>query len=149
MPKLDSAYSIIESVWFVAFTDGVRPMKWWQRPLKSGFRHTFMYTLLPDNQSVLMLNMAAGGLVLRTAAVQDILDEGYADIHDYIEATYAPTVVVPAHGMVVPIVPILRWAPLTCVELCRAVLGIDYMVWTPWQLYRKIIDNRLVAPPFV
>lgn len=107
---------------------GGREQHWWNRFFRPGFRHC--YVLIWEGVTWLYIDPT----LYRTHV--SIL-EHYQDNHprewiDDDSASYYQVAVEPhPTRMRVP------WClgPLTCVEGCKALLGIrEFLVWTPWQL---------------
>ena len=135
--------SSIETVWFVGFSDSMGPIAWWQLFTKECFRHVYMYTRFGED-TWLTVSMSRGGLVITNFSEKGAIDLGFPNIHVFLADLWHGRVILASHGLVTTAIEIPRMAPFTCVELARSLLGIDKMLWTPWQLYRYIIKNRLV-----
>lgn len=133
--------SIINTIWYIGFTETRGPIKWWDWFTKEGFRHVYMYTLI-NPTTWLCVQMNRGGLVMTTIEVDALK---HVDIHKYLKELWGGNKVLAARGAVHTATPIPRRAPFTCVELARSLLGIDKMLYTPFQLYNYIIDNRLAV----
>lgn len=134
--------SLIESIWYIGFTDTESPLRWWNKFTKRNYRHIFMYAEVAG--IVIIHNMTRGGLV---TTLIDLKDDPGLSVHQYLMDLNKAHLVLPARGMISPKVAIPRLAPFTCVELARSILGIDKMVYTPWQLAEYVIGNRLAGTP--
>lgn len=101
-----------------------------------------MYALAA-NRSVVCMCMSPGGLQVNHVSLDALEAAGYRSAHEYMSDVFDPTVVIPCWGVIAQSVPISRLAPFTCVEMARAILGIDRQMWTPRALYRYLVSNRL------
>lgn len=135
--------SLSETTWWVGFTDNPQTKRWWQKFTHKGFRHVYLYALAP-NESVVIMCMSPGGLTVNFIRLAEIADR-YANAHDAVDELFNPTVVIPVLGQIAQDIPIKRFAPFTCVELARALLGIDKQIYTPRSLYRYLVSHRLRA----
>jgi len=116
----------------VVFTDG-REI-WWLRVLKPGFRHVLVAVHRPGRGS--------GGhwVLVNPLAHRTQLDV----LADRPAAALAAWLRAQGHTVVETVtrVPPRReapWAPLTCVEVVKRVLGLQARwVLTPWALYRHL-----------
>lgn len=133
--------SLIETIWYVGFTDRDGPVKWWDIFTRKGFRHVYLYSGAGD--VIIVMTMTRGGLLVTSFNTKD-LPKGQ-NAHQYLKDLYGGQVVVPARGLISSGVQIPRRAPFTCVELARSVLGLDVMIYTPWQLFRYLTANRLAG----
>ncbi|WP_207460172.1 hypothetical protein [Azospirillum sp. SYSU D00513] len=102
---------------------------WWLRLLRPGFRHCFV--ALNDGRRWIVLDPLAP---FTEVTVLDV-PPGY-DLPGWFRAhglTVAPAAV--RRGLTRP----APWAPFTCVEAVKRVLGLHApTVLTPWQLYRHL-----------
>lgn len=105
-----------------------------------------MYTQILEGSIWLVYAMNRGGLVCTTIKETDLVNNGM-NVHDYLKDLWHGSVYLEVWGAVAPQVEIPRRAPFTCVELARSLLGIDQMLYTPWQLYTYLVDNRLWKQP--
>lgn len=118
---------------------------WWLRLLKPGFRHCFVvldgFVVPQDGRRWVVVDPVSP---FTDVAVLD-LPAGY-DLPGWFRAM----------GMTVVAAPLRRdatrpapWAPFTCVEAVKRVLGLHAaLVLTPWQLYRRLTTAvPLLKPP--
>jgi hypothetical protein len=111
----------------VGFTG--RTELWWLHLLKPGFRHCLV--ALHDGRGWLILDPLAH--VTRLAAVP--AGAGFDPVAWLLAQGYLPVPVRPA----APTPAAAPWAPYTCVEAVKRVLGIRArFVLTPWQLFRHL-----------
>lgn len=134
--------SFLETIWYVGFTDCTGPVRWWNIFTQKNFRHIYLYAEV--GKHVVIFTMTRGGLV---TTMMEITTE--VNVHKYLMGLYEAHLVLPARGLVSPTVSIPRLAPFTCVELARSLLGIDKMLWTPWQLYKHLIKHRIAGSPLM
>jgi hypothetical protein len=126
----------VEDAWprqrfFLVCTKG-RP-HWWDRWLQPGFTHC--YLLIWDEVVWLLADPTLSHL--RVAILDQYEPEDPASWLVDPDATIieARPEVVDTYRARSPWVA----GPLTCVETCKAVLGIrDFWILTPWQLYRRV-----------
>ena len=138
--KLQSSF--LDTVWWVVFEEKPNHLtRWWDAFTCPGFRHCWAYTRHPNMDGWLAVDALSGGVTMRFYPDETLRDHGFDDLHAVIHAE---------GGLVLPTNAILddlylpRFSPLTCVELLRHVLGVREMfVFTPFQLYRYIVKNRL------
>ncbi len=110
----------------VAFS-GRAPL-WWLHLLRPGFRHCFV-----------AVRGTAGWLLLDPLSHRIALG--------LLPADTDPAAHYRALGHILLTVPVAvpprrpaPFAPFTCVEAVKRVLGLhDRFVWTPWQLYRRLL----------
>ncbi len=101
----------------------------WLRPLRPGFRHCF--TVLHDGNRWIAIDPLAALLEVTVPPVAPDFD---------LPGWFA------GQGHTVVPAPVGRdksrpapWAPFTCVETCKRLLGIHAgFVLTPWQLFRHL-----------
>ena len=104
---------------------------WWLRLLRPGFRHCFV--VLNDGVHWITIDPLSPHMEV---VVQPVAS-GF-DLIGWLKE----------RGHAVATAPVRRdqlrqapWAPFTCVEAAKRVLGLhDRRVVTPWQLYRRLID---------
>lgn len=114
--------------WYLVFHDPDK-RRWWDRWLKPGFRHC--YALRCDRGVWVAVD---GSLPCLSVDILPFSPDN---------RPYAPRggTIIHVNALVQPETfrtPQLI-APFTCVEVCKAVLGIRApFVWTPWQLYRHV-----------
>lgn len=102
---------------------------WWLKYLKAGFRHCFV--ILETDRGCVWVDPLSSSFTIKIL-------EGY-ELNSLVR-WYRDT------GMKVVAVPVLphsakpfAWAPMTCVEVVKRLIGIhDPFVLTPWQLYKNI-----------
>ncbi|CAK0760646.1 conserved hypothetical protein [uncultured Gammaproteobacteria bacterium] len=102
----------------------------WLRLLRPGFRHCFV--AVNDGRHWLVIDPLSSGMEVRVAAVGADFDLG-----TWLTAQ-GLTVVIAAvrRGLTQP----APWAPFTCVEAVKRVLGLHHrFLITPWQLYRHLV----------
>ncbi|MBI1208468.1 MAG: hypothetical protein GC191_14435 [Azospirillum sp.] len=111
---------------------------WWLRLLKPGFRHCFAM-VEQDGQWLSIDALAPFMEVTLVAGVTESELVGWL-------RSQGMTVVVAAlrRGLTRP----APWAPFTCVEAVKRVLGL-HRRWliTPWQLYRHLCARDAAVPP--
>lgn len=120
----------------VVFTDA-REIPW-LRLLRPGFRHVLVALRLPGG----------GWIVVNPLSHQIRIDsvatlEGPALAHWFRAQgfTVVETMTRRAPRREAP------WAPMTCVEVVKRLLGIHARwVWTPWALYRLLVRDALEYP---
>ncbi|MEI6558953.1 MAG: hypothetical protein WCO00_11150 [Rhodospirillaceae bacterium] len=123
---------------WVVFCDGTELA--WLRLLRPGFRHCFV--MLHDGERWIAIDPLAALLEVTVPPVAADFD---------LPGWFA------GRGHAVVAAPIRRalgrpapWAPFTCVETCKRVLGLrDRLVLTPWQLYRRLTGAAAESPPAV
>lgn len=102
---------------------------WWLKFLKPGFRHCFL--ILKTEDGALWVDPLSSGIGLETLKTHEI---------DTLAGWYRH------QGMQVlsfEVEPKLNkpfsWAPMTCVEVIKRILGLrGWHIVTPWQLYNHI-----------
>lgn len=111
--------------WWLVYSNFSNP-HWYGRLLKDGFQHVF--AMKRDGRVWVMLNLNVAYLEMELIRTDLTVAEMFP------EATVQ---------RVVSLRPMTqhRWpwvaGPVTCVELCKAVLGIpNFFIWTPFQLYK-------------
>jgi hypothetical protein len=113
---------------WIVFCDGTDLR--WLAPLRRGFRHCF--ALLHDGHHWVSLDPLASRIEVQVAPAPadfDLPAWFAARGHRVVAAPLCPEVGRPA-----------PWAPFTCVETCKRLLGLrDRWVITPWQLYRRLL----------
>jgi hypothetical protein len=119
----------------VAFVDAERPR--WLRLLAKGFRHCF--ALVRSSGRWVVINpMSHWTDVVALAETADgaSADEMVRALEERGLAAVACTVEEPARRAV-------PFAPFTCVEVVKRILGItEPLVLTPWQLFRFLEQNQ-------
>jgi hypothetical protein len=110
---------------------------WWLRPLRPGFRHCLV--ALDDGRHWVVIDPTAPRTdvaVLERAGVPDLPDRFRA-----LGLTVVPAAVRCGATRPAP------WAPFTCVEAVKRVLGLRApFVLTPWQLHRHLTRHALPVP---
>lgn len=110
----------------------------WQRFLRPGFRHCFV--CLNDGRQWLVLDPLSCRTELATLSVSPDFDLA-AWFRDH------GLITVPARPQRQRRRP-LPWAPFTCVEAVKRVLGIaDPLIITPWQLFQALRRQNEPAEP--
>ena len=98
----------------------------WLRLLKPGFRHCFAVV---DDRGVWVVYEARSNLT----AVQTFDGDDPAGWYRGQGHTVVET------RVRAPVPRAMPWAPFTCVEAVKRVIGLRAgAVWTPWQLYRTL-----------
>lgn len=101
----------------------------WLRLLRRGFRHCF--AVLNDGERWITIDPLSPCLEI---AVQPV--PAAFDLPCWLRErghVVVPATVGRGHGRPAP------WAPFTCVEAVKRVIGLhDRFVLTPWQLYRRL-----------
>jgi hypothetical protein len=128
-PRLRAARDAPQQVW-IAF--GGEADQLWLRPLRRGFRHCF--AALRDEAGWTVVEPLSGRLMVMRLAVP-----AQFDLPGFYERAGLAVV-----GPFAPGPPRLGWLPamlpLTCVGLCRAVLGRGApRALTPWGLFRRLL----------
>lgn len=110
---------------------------WWLRLLRPGFRHCLV--VLDDGRHWVVIDPTAPRTdvaVLERAGTPDLPNRFRA-----FGATVVPAVV--RCGAIRP----APWAPFTCVEAVKRVLGLRApFVLTPWQLHRHLTRHPHARP---
>jgi hypothetical protein len=105
----------------------------WLRVLKPGFRHC--YVILNDGRRWFSLDPLST----------------YSDlaVHHHVPAGFDMPLWLESRGCAVVKTPLRRplkpapWMMFTCVEAVKRVIGLqDRFIWTPWQLYRRLVQNQ-------
>jgi hypothetical protein len=107
----------------------------WLRLLRRGFRHCFV--LVPADGGWIALDPLAHRLAVGLVPPLDA-----AGVIAHYEALGCTVVPSPLRE---PPRRLRLFAPFTCVEAVKRVIGLDApRVWTPWQLYRalSLCDRR-------
>lgn len=133
--------SIVESIWWVGFSDAEGPVKWWDLFTRKGFRHIYIYAEIEGR--VIVYVMTRGGLVTLYLNM-DGMDPTFS-VHEYLKKEYSGNIIVPVKGRIETGKSMWRLSPFTCVELARSLLGIRRMVFTPYGLYKYVIKKNMVA----
>ncbi|WP_029009098.1 hypothetical protein [Azospirillum halopraeferens] len=109
---------------------------WWLRLLRPGFRHCFV--VVNDGRHWVLLDPLAP---FTDVAVLEV--DAAFDLAGWLRARGMAVVPArPRRGLTRP----APWAPFTCVEAVKRVLGLHApLVVTPWQLYRHLVRERLPA----
>jgi len=127
-PRLRQARQAAQEVWIAFGGEADQP---WLRPLRRGFRHCF--AALRDEAGWTVVEPLSGRLLvarLNVPAAYD-LPAFYTRAGLAVVGPFLPG---PVRGGWLP-----RFAPLTCVALCRAVLGAGApFALTPWGLFRRL-----------
>lgn len=98
----------------------------WLRVLRRGFRHCFV--LVPANDGWIALDPLAHRL-----AVGSVGSLAAGEVAAHYTALGCTVVAAPLRE---PPRRIRLFAPFTCVEAVKRIIGLDARgVWTPWQLY--------------
>lgn len=106
---------------------------WWLKYLKAGFRHCFI--ILETDRGCVWVDPLSSSFTIKIL-------EGYelnSLVRWYRESGMRVlSVSVPAHGG-----KPFAWAPMTCVEVVKRLIGVrDPFVLTPWQLYKAIKGTK-------
>lgn len=124
------AVATLPAAWPAAWVvfRGEAPL-WWLRALKPGFRHCL--ALLNDGRHWVVLDPLAPFTDL---AVLDLAPDH--DLPGWYRAAGLTVVAAPVRrGLTRP----APWAPFTCVEAVKRLLGLHApLVLTPWQLHRHL-----------
>lgn len=130
-PRLRAARDAPQQVW-IAF--GGEADRFWLRPLRRGFRHCF--AALRDEAGWTVVEPLSGRLMVMRLAVPAAFDlPGFYNRAGL--AVLGPFAPGPAQATWLP-----GLLPLTCVGLCRAVLGAGApRAITPWGLFRRLLKN--------
>lgn len=127
-PRLRAARDAPQLVWIVF---GGAADQVWLRPLRRGFRHCF--AALQDEAGWTVLEPLSGRLVVARLGVASDYD---------LPGFYRRAGLVPAGPFVPGGVRPRRWPallPMTCVGLCRALLGAGApFAITPFGLFRRL-----------
>jgi len=104
----------------------------WLRLLKRGFRHCF--AALHDGRSWILYDPLSHATDVR--ALPGVSGD---ELATWFRQRGHTVVAVPPR-------PVRRqpapWAPFTCVEALKRVLGVRARrVWTPWRLYRHLVED--------
>lgn len=128
----------LRDVWFVGFpADGaVRQLPWWGHLLRPGYRHVLAAQGIGGVVS-LVVNPLGRFLDVQLAPVA--IGELLADWHERLRAE-----VLQVRRIDAPHRPALR-APLTCVEVVKALLGVsDPRILTPYALREALLRRGAV-----
>lgn len=110
---------------------------WWLRLLRPGFRHCLV--ALDDGRHWVVIDPLAPRTdvaVLERAEAPDLPDRFRGLGLTVVPATVRRTAARPA-----------PWAPFTCVEAVKRVLGLRApLVLTPWQLHRHLTRHAPAIP---
>nr|WP_196242375.1 hypothetical protein [Azospirillum oleiclasticum] len=110
---------------------------WWLRPLRPGFRHCLV--ALDDGRHWVVIDPMAPRTdvaVLERAETPDLPDRFRGLGLTVVPAAVDRDATRPA-----------AWAPFTCVEAVKRVLGLHApFVLTPWQLHRHLTRHRHALP---
>jgi len=118
--------------WFVAFSDGARPV-WWQRGLRRGFRHVEAFAWDGDARAWVVVSPACDICVVR-AMPADVGAAYLAELHKR-----KATVVLAETACDGPGRPRLL---ATCVTAISSVLGLPGLcAVTPYGLYRTLLHR--------
>lgn len=132
-PRLRQAREAGQEVWIAFGGQADQP---WLRPLRRGFRHCF--AVLRDEGGWTVVEPLSGRLLVARLSVPAVYDLPgfYARAGLVLVGPFLPG---PVRGQWLP-----RLAPLTCVTLCRAVLGAGApFALTPWGLFRRL--SKIIA----
>jgi len=102
---------------------------WWLKYLKAGFRHCFI--ILETDRGCVWVDPLSSSFTIKILEGYELnsLVRWYRDTGMRVVAVSEQP-----HGQQ-PFV----WAPMTCVEVVKRLIGIrDPFVLTPWQLYKTI-----------
>jgi hypothetical protein len=125
--------SVEERLWFVAFPLTGAPQErtaWWQRPLRPGFRHCFALRAEGGDRTLVADHLGAR-LVIELLRVP--LVDALANLRRQLGA-----LILAANEPATPLRPRVR-GPMSCVEMCKALLGIRACwIVTPRQLWRHL-----------
>lgn len=118
--------------WFVVFSDR-GAVTWWQKLLRPGFRHCWLFGWDEAAGRWLVVDPAFGGAYVRAA------DDRAAGLiwAELRQGRY--TVLLARRGDAVIARPRML---LTCVSAVVAVLGVRACAFTPWGLYRHLLRQR-------
>jgi hypothetical protein len=124
--------------YFLVCANGIRP-SWWDRILRRGFRHC--YVLIWDGACWLYVDPT---LYRLHVSILDYYQEEnpLAWIDDRDVHVLEVAVEAEPKRMRAP------WSvgPLTCVEGCKAALGVrSFWLWTPWRLYRYLEKRNVTG----
>jgi len=104
----------------------------WLRLLRPGFRHCFL--ALRDAGRWIIYEPYSNRTVISVAEAGPDFD--LAGFFSKLGCTVVPTALGPTPPRAAP------WAPYTCVESVKRILGIQRRrVMTPWQLFRYLTKN--------
>lgn len=113
----------------------------WLRVLRPGFRHCF--ALVWDGGAWVLCDPLAHATEVRRVPSARVGETAQA-VAAWFTARGYRALIVPARR--VPRVP-APWAPLTCVEVVKRVLGIRArLAITPWGLYRRLLAAGAEPP---
>lgn len=116
--------------WYLVFSD-TEAEHWWNRWLKPGFRHVFAIR-------------RQGDIWLAFSPQQGFTDidalEGTESVMDIITNPHATVLHCDAERVMQGLRVRSLFAPFTCVEQVKSLLGIRHWCFTPYQLYRQLMD---------
>lgn len=103
----------------------------WLKMLRPGFRHCFV--LLNDGQRWITFDPLSSRSEIVVHHLPETFDlplwmqrRGYITVPSAVEQKHSPA----------------PWAPFTCVEAVKRILGLHKrFIFTPWQLYRHLIQS--------
>jgi len=126
----------IRQKWYVVFEPAGRK-QWFHRFLEKDFTHCYLMTKSEAGLFWIIINPA-----WETIHIDYRLVETFPNARDYagdhaIIVEYETSIQQGFIGCQLGI--------LTCVDLAKRVLGIkSYKIWTPYQLYRRLRDGRIL-----
>tara|TARA_R110000765_G_scaffold35457_2_gene79833 strand:+ start:2046 stop:2468 length:423 start_codon:yes stop_codon:yes gene_type:complete len=125
--------------WHVIFRGADRSY-WWVRFLRPSWSHVVLVRFDGFNWIKCEPNLAYTEISIITAVESDTIDTIASRIgHTGIEYLAKRAVIGEKQTMRTP----MLFAPFTCVEVAKSVLGIRaWWVWTPWQLFNYIKDKQ-------
>jgi hypothetical protein len=110
--------------WIIVFTNGLK-IRWWHRFFKKDFRHCFAFGYDPINSVWIYCDFANYRLT-----VFPITTDQATNIIVYIKQFARHLVVtVDREAKYFPL------APFYCVPMCRQLIGLKTISWTPYGLY--------------
>lgn len=115
----------------IVFSDNTG--QWWLKFLKPGFRHCFL--ILRTERGGIWLDPISNGISLYP--LEDFEVSKLAKWYRLNGMRVLTFKTRPSSHK-----PFF-WAPLTCVEVIKRVLGVrDWRIFTPWQLYQHLKENK-------
>jgi hypothetical protein len=113
---------------------------------RSEYKHWVMRWLDPHFQHCYAVKESPGGefwmIVNSTAAHMDVQLKSKID-YPHIRLLAPECVILTIQAIIRPDNNRHPFCIFNCVEVCKAVLGInDFWCWTPYQLYKRLKDGR-------
>lgn len=102
---------------------------WWLRFLKSGFRHCFI--ILETDRGCVWVDPVSNRFSIKILEGHEL--KGLVAWYRNMDMKVLEVSVLDSPGKS------FIWAPLTCVEVVKRLIGLNTMfICTPWQLYKYI-----------